>query len=65
MRFHAVEETFVYPVSFEKFCGYANNVGIAPNIILDKWLDLPEWDAMGEEPEFRPGIRKLTVVRRV
>ena len=56
MRFHAVEETFVVLVSFLEFRWYANNVGIDPNTILDKWLNLPE---------FRPGIRKLTVVRRV
>ena len=62
---HTVEETFLVPVSFLKFRWYANNVGIDPNTILDKWLNLPVWDAMGEEPEFRPGIRKLTVVRRV
>ena len=63
MRVHAVEETFVVPVSFEKFCGYANNVRTNPNTILDKWLNLPVWDAMGEELD--PGIRELTVVRRV
>ena len=65
MRFHAVEETFVAPVSFLEFHWYANNVRIDPDTILDKWLELPVWDAMGEEPEYRPGIRKLTVVRRV
>ena len=61
MRHHAVEETFVMPVSFEKFCGYVNNVNnvrIDPNTIADEWLNLPE------DPE-RPGIRNLIVVRRV
>ena len=62
---HTVEETFLVPVSFLEFQWYANNNRIDPDTILDKWLELPVWDLMGEEPEYRPGIRKLTVVRRV
>ena len=53
------------PVSFLDFQWYANNNGIDPDTILDKWLELPVWDAMGEEPEYRPDIRELGVVRRV
>ena len=65
MRSDTVYETFVKPMSFPEFHWYANNNGIDPDTILDKWLELPVWDLMEDELEYYPGIRKLTVVRRV
>ena len=53
------------PVNFMKFRRYAENLRMDPDTILDKWLELPIWDSMEEEPEDRPDIREPRVVRRV
>ena len=61
MGFHTIEVTALVPVNFMKFRRYAENLGMAPHTILEKWLELPVWDSMEEEPEDRPDIRELRV----
>ena len=61
MRFHAVAETFVVPVTFVVFRSYAETIAMGEDFIIDKWLELPVWGGQ----EQRPGIRRLIVVRRV